>query len=59
MYVYLTSEPHAVCQEIQKIRNMVAEGKVSHGQGENSSNDEECITPPAAKRVSLQPPSLM
>ena len=35
---------------------MVAEGRISHGQNEDSSDDERYITPPstpAAKRISL------
>ena len=30
---------------------MVAEGRISHGQSEDSSDDERHITPLAAKRV--------
>jgi hypothetical protein len=43
-------------KEVQNVKTVVAEGKISHGRSEDSSDDENFITPPsspAAERVSL------
>ena len=50
------AEPLSVHQEVQQVEATVAEGKESLGQGQGSSDSDDCLTssPPPTKRVKVQ-----
>lgn len=40
--------PSEICQDVQQVETVIAEGGVSHGQNENFSDSEDYFTPPSS-----------